>query len=365
MKNYSAVILSAGYSSRMGHFKPLMELNHKNPLEMCIELFLSCGIKNIIVVTGYLNENIEKQIKENVQIVFNDKFDEGMYSSVKAGVKALNENTDAFFILPVDIPSIKQFTIKKMIESYEKSENSILFPTFGEEKGHPGLMPYLLSGEILKNNPEYGLRDILNSHKDKWNYLKVCDRGILLDMDTPKEFHILLDHISAYPYPDYDECMEILRIYNVREDTIMHMKAVGNLAKKITLVMNEKGYHLNINAAYSGALLHDVAKGSKAHEEEGAKIVEALGYICLSEIIRQHSNLKDITTIDEKEIVYLSDKLIKGTEFITLDERFEESLAKYKNNPSILKNINRRFCNAKIIKKNIEKVLEISLENLR
>lgn len=365
MNNYSAIILSAGYSSRMGHFKPLMDLKNKNPLKMCISLFLNCNIKNIIVVTGYLNESINKQIKENVKLVFNEKYDEGMFSSVKAGVAALNQNTDAFFILPVDIPSIQEFTIKKMIESYEKIGRGILYPVFNEEKGHPTLIPYSLSQEILKSNPAFGLRDILDMHKSEWHYMNTADRGILLDMDTPMEFHKLLTHMSFSPYPDYEECMEILRLCNVRSDTIMHMKAVAEFAKKITLLLNEKGYYLNVNMVYSGALLHDIAKGKDHHAEEGAKIACDFGYGCLTEIIRQHDNLKEISAIDEKEIVYLCDKLIKDTEFITLDERFKGSFIKYKNKPDILKNVNRRYCNAKIIKKNIEKVLGDSLDNLR
>ena len=39
MKNYSAIILAAGYSSRMGDFKPLMDLDGKTPLERCIRSF--------------------------------------------------------------------------------------------------------------------------------------------------------------------------------------------------------------------------------------------------------------------------------------------------------------------------------------
>ncbi len=371
MKNYSAIILAAGYSSRMGSFKPIIKIEGKTPLQRCIELFKSCGINDITVVTGHLNEYIEKELKNikielnDIKIVFNNKYSEGMYSSIKVGVASLSKETDAFFILPVDIPSVQASTIKKMIQSYEKIKDGILYPIFGEEKGHPTLVSYLLAEEILINNPEGGLREILNKHKKMWYYEQVTDRGTLLDMDTKEDFQVLLEHISVYPCPDYQECMEILRLCNVNPDTIEHMKCVAEFAKKISLLLNEKGWNLNINHIYAGAILHDVAKGEKHHAAKGAKIVEGFGYKCLSEIINEHMELKTEYKIGEKEIVYLCDKLIKGITLVTLNERFAEIFNRYKDMPLILEHVNKKkYMDAKMIKSNIEKILGGRLEML-
>ena len=111
------------------------------------------------------------------------------------------------------------------------------------------------------------------------------------------------------------------------------MKSVAEFAKKISLLLNEKGWNLNINYIYAGALLHDVAKGKKNHAEQGAKIVEGFGYKCLSEIINEHMELKTEYKIGEKEIVYLCDKLIKGRTLVTLNERFAEAFSRYKDMP--------------------------------
>lgn len=364
MKNYAAIILAAGYSSRMGDFKPLMDLNGKTPLQRCIDLFQNSGINDIIVVTGYLNDRIEEQIK-GIKTVVNNKYNEGMFSSVKAGVNVLSKNTDAFFLLPVDIPSVKEHTIKRTIESYEKIQDGILFPIFNEEKGHPTLLSYSLAKEILMKNPEGGLRDILNEHKEKWYYEELADRGILLDMDTKEDFEELYEHTIKESFPDYEECIEILRLCNVKQETIDHMKSVSQFSMKIATLLNEKGYSLNINAVEAGALLHDVAKGKKAHAEEGAKIVENFGYKCLSEIISEHVELKTCSKISEKEIIYVCDKLLIGTELVTLRKRFENAFKRYEHAPDILRNINKRYEHAKIIKESIENMLGDSLENLR
>jgi len=365
MKTYAAIILAAGYSSRMGDFKPLMDLGGKNSLQRCIDLFKHCGIKDIIVVTGYLNDRVQENLKDDIRTVLNNKYSEGMFSSIKAGVEVLSKNTEAFFLLPVDISSVKVHTIDKMIESYEKIQEGILFPVFNEKKGHPTLVSCSLVEEILTKNPEGGLREILNEHKERWYYEEIADRGILLDMDTKEDFKVLYEHILKEPFPDYEECLEILRLCKVKQETIKHMISVGEFSKKIAILLKEKGYNLNINAVQAGSMLHDVAKGKKAHAEEGAKIVQRFGYKCLSEIIGQHTDLKTFCKIGEKEIVYICDKLIKGTELVTLNERFEEAFKRYEYSPDILKNVNKRYAHANIIKQNIENILENSLENLR
>jgi len=370
MKNYAAIILAAGYSTRMGRFKPIINLAGKTPLQRCIELFKNCGVSNIIVVTGYLNDRIEKELNDikielyDIKVVINDKYSEGMYSSIIVGVESLSKETDAFFILPVDISSVREHTVKKMMESYEKIKGGIMYPTFAKRKGHPTLVPYSLAQEILISHPQGGLRELFNEHKKQWYYEKVTDRGILLDMDTKEDFEVLLVHVLVYPFPDFQECMELLRLCNVKLETIEHMKSVAEFAKQVSLLLNEKGCNLNINYVYSGALLHDVAKGVKNHAEQGAKIVEGFGYECLMEIIHEHMLLKTEYDIGEKEIVYLCDKLIKGKALVTLNERFEKAFIKYKNMPDIFEKVNEKYIDVKILREKVEAILEISLESI-
>ena len=365
MKNYSAIILSAGYSSRMEEFKPLMILNGKTLIKRCIELFKDCGIDEVIVVTGYQNYKIKSHLKGAAKIVVNEEYESGMFSSVQAGAKVLQEQIDAFFILPVDIPGVKTNTIKRMIDRYEKINDGIVFPSFNMEKGHPTLISASLVKEILEKNPSGGLREILNLHKEKWNIEEVADRGILLDMDTKDDYKIMSEYLRIEPFPDYDECLEILRLSNTKIEIIKHMISVSEFSKKISRLLNENNYSLNIEAVQAGALLHDIAKGENNHAEKGAEIVKNFGYGCLYEIISEHTELKRFYRISEKEIVYVCDKLIKETNLITLDKRFEASFCKYENDPAILKNVKRRYEDASKIKEIIEKIIGDGLENLR
>ena len=70
MKINTALILCAGFGKRLNPLtletpKPLIELNNVTMLETCINLIESLGIKNIIINTFYLGEQIHNFLKNN------------------------------------------------------------------------------------------------------------------------------------------------------------------------------------------------------------------------------------------------------------------------------------------------------------
>ena len=112
----AGLILAAGLSSRMGEFKPLMKIDRHNPLEILIRHFKKAGVDDIFVVTGFNAEAIEDFLKdEDVHAVYNERFEEGMFTSVQAGVRAAYENGNECIIMtPVDVPLIPPYIIKAL-----------------------------------------------------------------------------------------------------------------------------------------------------------------------------------------------------------------------------------------------------------
>ncbi|MDR3294649.1 MAG: NTP transferase domain-containing protein, partial [Clostridiales Family XIII bacterium] len=54
----AAVILAAGYSSRMGGFKPLLKIGGMPALEIQLRMLRSAGIGDVVVVTGHARERL-------------------------------------------------------------------------------------------------------------------------------------------------------------------------------------------------------------------------------------------------------------------------------------------------------------------
>ena len=68
MKSFAVLILAAGYSSRMGKFKPLLEINGETIIDHLISKFTKKNI-GIYIVIGYRGQDIITSVK-NSKVIF-------------------------------------------------------------------------------------------------------------------------------------------------------------------------------------------------------------------------------------------------------------------------------------------------------
>ena len=90
------VVLAAGLSSRMGDNKLMKTIDHMPMIERVIANMIPF-CERIIVVVGHRRDELAKVLQKykQVEIVVNDDYQSGMFSSVKAGCKAIRG--DRFF----------------------------------------------------------------------------------------------------------------------------------------------------------------------------------------------------------------------------------------------------------------------------
>jgi len=128
---YAAIILAAGRSSRLGWFKPLVSLGGETLVERAVSLFRAAGLSEILVVVGHRGRELRPVLrKAGVRIIENAGFQEGMLSSVSAGVRGLGSATAAFFVLPVDVPLVRNWTVRRLLAVHEERPGSIAHPCF-------------------------------------------------------------------------------------------------------------------------------------------------------------------------------------------------------------------------------------------
>ncbi len=174
------VILAGGYSSRLKKNKMTLIFNDLPIICNVIEAMKQYCDK-IIVVTGHYHDEIERVVKkyEVVNVVRNTNYNLGMFSSVKAGVKDINND---FFLTPGDYPLIKASTYKKLLDS----KGMIRVPIYNGRKGHPILISKELIDPLLKEPVESNLKVFRDRYKV--NYIEVDDKGVLIDVDTMEDY---------------------------------------------------------------------------------------------------------------------------------------------------------------------------------
>lgn len=180
------VILAAGLSSRAGTYKMTLGFKGKTIIEHAIDN-MAGAVKRIIVVGGYKIENLEPVLKRynNVELVFNEDFNMGMFSSIKKGIRYVTE--DRFFLTPGDYPLINSSVYQMM----RNADGEVAIPTFQGRRGHPILIRSCFIDKILENERYESLRDFVNERSI--SYVPIDCVGILKDVDTMEDFSEVVD----------------------------------------------------------------------------------------------------------------------------------------------------------------------------
>lgn len=174
------IILAGGYSSRAKTNKMVL-MYQGLPIICNVIENMKDVCENIIVVTGHYHDEVLEAVKHYsfVKVVKNYEYDQGMFSSVKTGVKAVNND---FFLTPGDYPLIKMNTYQKLLDV----DGDIRVPTFNGRKGHPIFISKGLIESLINESTESNLKVFRDNHEV--TYVETLDEGILIDVDTMSDY---------------------------------------------------------------------------------------------------------------------------------------------------------------------------------
>ena len=112
-----ALIVAAGKSSRMGDFKPMLQLGSISIAQRVINNFRQAGISKVVVVTGYHADVLECHLaSNNVVFLRNENYaNTHMFDSVRIGLEYLKDKVDT-----VLFTFIKRVGITLIIRSREQ-----------------------------------------------------------------------------------------------------------------------------------------------------------------------------------------------------------------------------------------------------
>ena len=123
-------------------------------------------------------------------------------------------------------------------------------------------------------------------------------------------------------------CLKLQNAAGINENIKKHCIAVSSEALRIAEdIETFAGIKNDRNLIESAALLHDIARLEKHHEQTGGEYIRMLGYETVGSVIAQHDG-PDSEEINEAAIVYIADKLVKEERQVTVEERYAMSLKK-------------------------------------
>jgi molybdenum cofactor cytidylyltransferase len=177
----------------MGQAKQLLALGESTVLAQTLAHVQSAALYEIILVLGASAEAIRRQLPSphEIKIVVNQAYQQGIASSLRAGLSVVDPHSDAALIILGDQPFIRPQTLDRIVEEYRHSQAQIVIPVHQGQRGNPVLLDRSVFAEVMALEGDIGSRAIFSKHLDRTVNVEVEDKGILLDLDDPADYERL------------------------------------------------------------------------------------------------------------------------------------------------------------------------------
>lgn len=354
----SAIILAAGFSSRMGGFKPLMPLpspeGERPALDILLESYFRIGVHDIVVVSGYRGDEVDARARQAGTLgVRNLRPEDGMFSSVLLGLAHLPERCTHIFIHPVDVPLVRLLSLRCLLVAAEAHPNAVCVPVFDGKSGHPPLLP--ATPEVIRGLFGYGnggsLRLALSSlpRVD----VPVPDSLMPMDMDTNADYVAMRERARRIDLLSPEEASALMRIGNIPQEIRKHCLAVGAVGRTLALALQTEGPSHLPDDVLSGGLTHDIAKGLPRHDKAAGNFFRENALPGMADMVEDHMDLEMAKggQLSERELVFLADKYVCGTRPVPLEERYRKKLELFAAQSNILAAVRERLERAKSVER--------------
>jgi molybdenum cofactor cytidylyltransferase len=184
----SAIVLAAGQSRRMGNANKLLEeVAGKAMVVHAVEAALASRASDVIVVTGHEAERIRLSLSGyDVHFSHNPEFEEGLSTSLRAGIRAVSPLRTHAVVLLGDMPHVSSQMIDSMIGECEAAASgSIVIATCGGNRGNPVIWPRGYFDQLCALTGDTGARHLIRENREKVVAVEIGEAAAL-DIDTPE-----------------------------------------------------------------------------------------------------------------------------------------------------------------------------------
>jgi molybdenum cofactor cytidylyltransferase len=193
------VLLAAGASTRMGRPKQLLAFRGRTLLRGAAEGALASLCHPVVVVLGANAETIHPELHGlPLETVVNDAWAEGMGSSVRAGIAALEAvaDVDSAVVMLCDQPFVTAGVIDRLVAAHARTGRPIAASEYEEALGVPALFHRSLFPALRALPGSAGARQLIARHP-RSEVARVPLAHGAVDVDTPSDYGRLLARATA------------------------------------------------------------------------------------------------------------------------------------------------------------------------
>ncbi len=189
--NVDCIVLAAGCSSRFGATKLLAKIGDESMIRRVLKSVGSSNVSTVHLVVGHDADRVQQEAKNLChKVVVNSEFQEGMGTSIAAGIKSLSAHCDAILIVLGDQPLVSPTQIDALIEAWLKKPELAVLSGYADASGPPSLFPRSLFHKLASLRGDAGARSWLEP--GEFEVLEFEDAQQFVDIDTQEELKDLV-----------------------------------------------------------------------------------------------------------------------------------------------------------------------------
>ena len=192
----AGIIMAAGMSSRMGRPKQLLQVGSKALTAWVVEACLASELDRIVLVLGREADRVRSALNidpadSRIKIVINDRYRQGMSTSLRAGLAAVKDEYPAVMFLLGDQPFIEADVINHLFDRFRQSDKDICVPVHRGRRGNPVIFGRDWYAELMGLSGDWGARHIISNHPDRVLAVEIDSPLFFFDIDRQEDIRVL------------------------------------------------------------------------------------------------------------------------------------------------------------------------------
>ena len=185
----SAVLLAAGGSSRYGRCKQLVEINGSNLVRLAVnKLSALFPFDSVIVVIGANSERVTEAVSDlPVKIVYNANWQEGLASSLKAGLNRVETDCRAVMITLCDQALVTEGHLRLLLDQWLAASSEIAASSYADTVGTPVVIPAEFFPQLLALEGDTGAQSVLKNNADRVRTIPIPEAEFDIDLPADME----------------------------------------------------------------------------------------------------------------------------------------------------------------------------------
>lgn len=180
------IILAAGGSSRMGLPKQLLQHRGKSLLRHTAETALATRPSEVVAILGFEADRMKHELDDlPVRIITNHGWQEGIASSIRAGIAEIPVTVEASLMLLCDQPFVTSDLLLRLITACT-DEKPIAATGYEQTCGVPACFKRSLFAELLDLHDDVGAKRVI--HRDQRRVATVPFPEAHVDIDTLEDY---------------------------------------------------------------------------------------------------------------------------------------------------------------------------------